>query len=122
MSFWPVTLGHQCPALQLLERRILEKMGATVITADDGKQAVELAAEHRFSLILMDMQMPVMDGIEATRRIKESGNPAPIYALTANVMQKHREQFEQAGCEGLLPKPIDKEELRRVLRHHLKAS
>ena len=74
-----------------------------------------------FDMILMDMQMPEMDGLEATRQIRASGNRTPIYALTANVMQKHRDLFSQAGSNGLIAKPIDKTYLRSILEKHLVA-
>jgi hemerythrin-like metal-binding protein len=63
--------------------------------------------------------MPVMDGIEATRLLREQGYRTPVYALTANVMVKHREQFYQVGCDGFIAKPIDKSALQEVLRKHL---
>ncbi len=114
-----VLVAEDTQALQLLERRILEKMGLEVTTVNNGQEAVELVAGHHFDLILMDMQMPVMDGIEATRTIRAAENPIPIIALTANVMQKHRDQFNQADCNGFIAKPIDKYELKRVLQRYL---
>ncbi|HIJ24016.1 MAG: response regulator [Gammaproteobacteria bacterium] len=114
-----VLIAEDTPELLLLEQRILENMGITVITVMDGAEAVKAAQTGSFNLILMDMQMPVMDGIEATKRITESGNLTPIVALTANVMAKHRDQFEAAGCSGFLAKPIDKDELIAVLGDYL---
>ncbi len=114
-----VLVVEDTPMLQMLERRMLEKMGITVTTANNGLEAVEQASQQRFDLILMDMQMPEMNGIEATRKIRETDPETPIVALTANVMKKHREQFEQAGSNGLIGKPIDRDELRRVLKHYL---
>ncbi|MBT7308979.1 MAG: response regulator, partial [Gammaproteobacteria bacterium] len=113
-----ILIAEDTPELRLLERRILEGMGLSVTTASDGKEAVELTAIHSFDMILMDMQMPVMDGIEACKRIKSEVD-VPVVALTANVMQKHRDAFNEAGCDGFLVKPIDKQELRRVLKRHL---
>jgi CheY-like chemotaxis protein len=92
-------------------------MGVTVEVANNGKEALERVAEGTFDLILMDMQMPVMDGIEACRTLREQGNQIPVIALTANVMQKHRDRFEEAGCNGFVSKPID-----RQLLHHSIAS
>ncbi len=114
-----VLIAEDTPALQMLERRILEKFGLDVMAANNGVEAVELAGKHHFDLILMDMQMPEMDGIEACRKIRESGDETPVVALTANVMQKHREQFTAAGCNDFLGKPIDKSELQRVLEVYL---
>jgi hemerythrin-like metal-binding protein len=114
-----VLIAEDTYALQILERRILENMGVTVTTVVDGAEAVKAAMAQPFDLVLMDMQMPVMDGIEATKRLNEQGNQTPIVALTANVMAKHRDQFEQAGCSGFLTKPIEKDDLRAVLRKYL---
>ena len=113
-------IAEDTPALQLLERRILENMGLDVTVADNGLEAVELATKHPFDAILMDMQMPEMDGIEATHTLRSEGIQTPIIALTANVMQQHRDQFEQAGCDFFLGKPIDKEALSRILNKLLK--
>ncbi|MBT3488414.1 MAG: response regulator [Gammaproteobacteria bacterium] len=114
-----VLIAEDTPELQLLERRILENMGLDVTTANDGKVAVQLATGQAFDVIFMDMQMPVMDGIEATKVLRSEDNQTPIVALTANVMEKHREQFTEAGCDAFLGKPIDKQELRRVLKKFL---
>jgi len=111
-----VLVVEDTPELQLLIRKMLEKMGASVEVADNGAIAVERASQHTYDLILMDMQMPVMDGIEATRRICDKHIQTPVLAMTANVMQKHREQFATAGCAGFLGKPIDKELLRKALK------
>jgi PAS domain S-box-containing protein len=111
-----VLIAEDTPELQLLERRILESMGATVTTAQNGRIAVELASQQQFDLILMDMQMPEMDGIEATRLLRAAGNPVPVIALTANVMQKHRDAFNAAGCDGFLEKPINKQALAQLVQ------
>ncbi len=121
-QFWgEVLIAEDTPELQLLERRILESMGATVSIAHNGREAVEMANSHHFDLILMDMQMPEMDGIEATQALRASDNPVPVVALTANVMQKHRNAFHEAGCNGFLAKPIDRQELAKHLREHLQS-
>jgi CheY-like chemotaxis protein len=114
-----VLLAEDTVILQQLERQILELMGVTVSIANNGIEAYQLAASNHYDLILMDMQMPEMDGIEATRKIRESGNKVPIVALTANVMQKHRELFEEAGCNDFLGKPIDNQALKQAISHYL---
>ena len=114
-----VLIVEDTPELQLLERSILEMMGIHVTTANNGQEGLVLATEHPFDLILMDMQMPVMDGIESTTAIREQGIKTPIVALTANVMQSHREAFEAAGCSDFLEKPFNKLALKRVLKRYL---
>ncbi len=114
-----ILLAEDTPAMQMLIRRIVEKYGVTVTVVETGRQAVEQAESEQFDLILMDMQMPEMNGVEACRIIKSSNNPVPVIALTANVMQQHRDAFEEAGCDGFLGKPIDRNELRRALNQYL---
>ncbi len=114
-----VLIAEDTPELQMLERRILESLGVTVTVVNNGRMAVDAANRTLFDLILMDMQMPEMNGIEATEALRAADNRVPIVALTANVMQKHRDAFKQAGCDGFLAKPIDKQELKVFLRHYL---
>lgn len=92
----------------MLSRR-LERKGYDVVYAQDGSIAVELAGSEQPALILMDMSLPVMDGWEATRRIK--ADPAtkdiPVIALTAHAMAGDREKAIDAGCEDYDTKPVD---------------
>ncbi len=106
-------------ALQALIKSVIEKMGVEVAVASNGQEAVEQASSNRYDVIFMDMQMPVMDGVEATRALREQGITTPIYALTANVMVKHRLEFEEAGCDGFLSKPVDNRVIQRTLERHL---
>ncbi len=114
-----VLVAEDTPLIQQLVRRTLENMGIEVTLAKNGVEAVEMATTQGFDLILMDMQMPEMDGIEATRVLRQKGITIPIFALTANVMEKHRAQFIEAGCDAFVGKPIDMEELRQLLAKYL---
>jgi len=116
-----VLIVEDTPELQQLERRLVEVTGATVDTASDGEEGMALALSGSYNLILMDMQMPKMDGITATQLLRASSVSTPIVALTANVMQQHREQFHAAGCTGFLSKPIDRSALYKVLSSYLQA-
>jgi CheY-like chemotaxis protein/HPt (histidine-containing phosphotransfer) domain-containing protein len=89
---------------------MLGRHGHEVVFATDGAEAVELASRGGFDLVLMDVQMPVVDGVEATRRIRKLPPPAgrvPIVALTANVMASERERTLAAGMDDCLAKPVD---------------
>jgi two-component system, cell cycle response regulator DivK len=92
----------------MLSRRLVRK-GFEVVMALDGQQAVEAAAAQSFDLILMDMSLPVIDGWEATRRIKAApGTRAiPVIALTAHAMADDREKALAAGCDDYDTKPVD---------------
>ncbi len=114
-----VLVVEDTPELQMLEQRILESLGLVVTIANHGKEAIEAVEQHPFDLILMDLQMPIMNGLEATATLRERGVQTPIIALTANVMQKHRDAFDRAGCDGFLGKPIDERELKQILERYL---
>ena len=96
--------------LLIAREMLVSAGGATVDTAEDGQQAVERLRVQRFDLVLMDMQMPVMDGLEATRRIREPPGSArlPVLAMTANAMAADRERCLQTGMDEVLTKPIDR--------------
>lgn len=110
-----VLVTDDTPANRQLVGLVLRNAGLTVIEAENGLQALEKASEEDFDLLLMDMQMPVMDGFTATRKLRELGVEVPIFALTANVMQSDRERCDAAGCNGFLTKPIDIDKLLAVM-------
>ncbi|MCF7765221.1 MAG: response regulator [Verrucomicrobia bacterium] len=117
-----ILLAEDNAANQLVCRRILERLGYEVESVTDGSQAVALAAKGTFDLVLMDVQMPIMDGIEAARAIREGekGVRIPIVALTANAMEGDRENCRKAGMDDYLPKPFQWTELRDKLDAWLK--
>lgn len=86
---------------------ILEEAGTTYQTAENGLEAVQLATEQDWDVILMDMQMPVMDGYTATRTLRDQGYDKPIVALTAHAMQHAEQECRDAGCSGFITKPIN---------------
>jgi two-component system cell cycle response regulator DivK len=105
-----------------LLRDILNISGYVTIEADDGRKAVELARQERPDLILMDIQLPILDGLEATKLIKADPTTQhiPIFALTAFAMGGDRERFIQAGCDDYLSKPYNIEELLEKVKKILK--
>jgi len=104
-----VLIVEDNPTNRLIATKLLEHMGASVETAADGYLGVAAAARGGFDLILMDVQMPGIDGLEAARRIRALGGPAaatPIVALTANVLSHQRQAYLEAGMDGVVGKPI----------------
>ncbi len=114
-----VLIAEDVPMLQQLASRMVERVGATVSIAENGLKAVEQLGEQSYDLVLMDMQMPEMDGLEATRKIRAAGNRVPIVACTANVMEQQREAFREAGCDDFLAKPFEQKDLLAFLERYL---
>jgi len=106
---------------QMLAKLLLEQMGLGITIADDGQLAVEQALAHEFDLILMDIQMPNMNGYEATRALRKKGITTPIIALTAHAMKGDREKCLEAGCDDYLSKPIDRDKLENILSKYISA-
>ena len=109
MSAETILVVEDNPTNRLIATKLLENMGAVVETAPDGYAGVEAAERGGFDLILMDIQMPGIDGVEAARRIRAlGGGPAatPIVALTANVLAHQRLSYLDAGMDGVVGKPI----------------
>ncbi len=121
-----VLVAEDNPVNQLLARKLLENMGALVTLAETGEAAVAQLASTRFDIVLMDCQMPILDGYEATRKIRagsagEAARAVPIIALTANALSGDRERCLEAGMNEYLAKPIDPRALRTLLERLLKS-
>ncbi len=114
-----VLVAEDTPYLQILAHRLIEDCGAQVTIAKNGAEAVEKVKKDHFDLILMDIHMPVMNGIDAAKAIKAKEPEIPIYALSADVSQQNIEQFLAAGCDGFIGKPINRRDLYGVLEEHL---
>ena len=111
-----ILLAEDGPDNQLLIGSFLRKLGADVTIVDNGRKAVDAAfasisGGHPFDLVLMDMQMPILDGYAATSELRTRGWSRPILALTANVMQGDRQKCTDAGCNDFATKPINRTEL-----------
>ncbi|GBE43441.1 autoinducer 2 sensor kinase/phosphatase LuxQ [bacterium BMS3Bbin10] len=107
---------------QMLIAAYLEQFGLSHETAVNGKEAVNMMQRRRFDVVLMDIMMPVMDGLEATKQIRALGAPAakvPIVALTANAMRGDRETYLAAGMDGYVSKPVSAADLFTALAEHL---
>jgi CheY-like chemotaxis protein len=103
-----ILLAEDVPANQELVLALLDPLGHTVRIAQNGREAVEACRSEVFDLILMDVQMPVMGGVQAASAIRElaNGKRAPIIALTAHAMKGDRERYLASGMEGYVSKPV----------------
>ncbi|WP_110996438.1 hybrid sensor histidine kinase/response regulator [Pseudomonas sichuanensis] len=114
-----ILLVEDNPVNQLVAKGMLAKLGCQVQVAAQGVEALEFLEQETFDLVLMDCNMPVMDGYEASRRIRQSGRwpELPIVALTANAMPEERERCRAAGMNDYLAKPFRREELLALIDH-----
>ncbi|HUQ68726.1 MAG TPA: response regulator, partial [Planctomycetaceae bacterium] len=116
-------IAEDTRSLQFMLRRMLDDQVASITIVGNGAEAVEAvrrstAEQQPIDLVLMDMQMPILNGYEATRRLRSEGFTGAIIALTAGAMEGERMKCLAAGCTDYLPKPLDREQLLRTLRKH----
>jgi two-component system cell cycle response regulator DivK len=110
------------PGNRLLVRRVLEAEGFSISEAADGVSGLEMATQMEPDLILLDINLPEIDGYDLAKRFRETPNlrDVPILAITANVMHGDRERTLEAGCDGYIQKPIDVDQLPDQVRAALK--
>lgn len=108
---------------RFMMRRLLELAGYTVVEASDGERAVELAVQERPALILMDLSLPKLDGLAATRQIREHRelSRTPIVAISAHDSPETRTEALDAGCDDYVTKPIDFDQLGELVKRFLPA-
>lgn len=104
---------------QKLLKRVLERYGARVDLANDGRAGLAMALARRYDVILMDIQMPVMNGQEATERLRAKGYQSPIIALTAHALEEEKKKYLASGCTDFITKPIDKVALLDMLHKYI---
>jgi CheY-like chemotaxis protein len=119
-----ILLVEDNPINQMVARKMLEKIGVETELAGDGQEALNLLYEHSFDAVLMDCQMPVLDGFNATRQLREweqqqQRKPLPVIAMTANVMEGDRERCLDAGMNDYIGKPFRNEDLHAILQRWL---
>ncbi|MDO9083813.1 MAG: PAS domain S-box protein [Humidesulfovibrio sp.] len=115
-----ILLAEDTPANVVIAQAFLRRLGHSVRHAQDGLEALELLRQEDFDLVLMDVEMPRMDGLEATRRLRageagERNRLAPVLAMTAHALGSYREQCSEAGMTGFVPKPVSFRELADIL-------
>jgi CheY-like chemotaxis protein len=117
-----VLLADDDPVTRVFIEHLLAKRGFNVHSVDNGQKALDEVARNDYDCILMDVQMPVMDGVQTTARIRSLSSQArntPIIALTAYAMTGDRERFLSAGMDGYISKPVDQEQLLDLLERTL---
>ena len=117
-----ILLAEDNPVNQRVALHILQKAGHSVVVVGNGRLALEMTGSEAFDLVLMDVQMPEMDGLEATAAIRsceaQTGGHLPIIAMTAHAMKGDRERCLEAGMDGYVSKPVQPAELLRVIKSH----
>lgn len=105
---------------KLFVRRVIESMGHEMLEAETGLDSLTIAAEQMPDLILMDINIPGMDGLETTVKLKQNPRLAhiPVVALTANAMKGDKERCLAAGCDGYMQKPVGVSDLRREIQQY----
>ena len=116
-----VLLAEDDRVNSMVGQRLLEKAGCSVMAVGSGARAIEALCQEEFAAVFMDVQMPDMDGVAATRSIREGlagekNRDIPIFALTAYTMAGDRERFMESGMDGYVPKPVEAEDILRALR------
>ena len=117
-----ILLAEDEPSNQLFIQKLMQNAGHQVTVAENGQQALEVLAEQDFACVLMDIQMPAMDGVEVTRKIRSSQaryKDIPIIALTAYAMTGDREKLLQAGMSDYIAKPVERDELFAVIERNV---
>jgi signal transduction histidine kinase len=116
-----VLVAEDSPTNQVLIKMLLEKLGFVVTIAQNGLEVIEAVKNQHFELILMDMQMPEMNGYNATKKLRGLGVKTPIIAMTVNVDEEDKKECLRAGCDDYISKPIDRTHLLKVINGHLGA-
>jgi CheY-like chemotaxis protein len=117
-----IILAEDHPVNGLVITKQIQRLGFEVVHVGNGAEALELAMTGTYDLILMDVQMPVMDGHEATRALRKAGNRIPVIGLTANAMPEHRTACLNAGMDDYLSKPVRMKDLDEVIRRWTSAA
>lgn len=117
-----ILLAEDNKDIRDLVKLLLRKAGASLDTVENGQQAIDAATKAEYDLVFLDIQMPVMDGITAMKELQRKEYCQPVIAMTANAMQKDREDCKKAGFSGFISKPVNRNELYLLLVQYLKSA
>jgi CheY-like chemotaxis protein len=117
-----ILIAEDTPDQALLIKLLLTNLGAQVETAENGQDAVNMALHNDYTIVLMDMQMPILDGYQATATLRDKGFRRPVLALTAQAMKTDIRKCLDSGCSGHLSKPFSRETLVTAIRECLHAN
>jgi hypothetical protein len=109
-----IVIADDNPINALIARRALESAGFAVSVASTGREALDVIDQIRPQMVLMDLRMPIMDGFEATKRLRASGSNVPVIAVSAEINPEIERRAFAAGANGVAAKPLDAEALRRI--------
>ncbi|MGL4604544.1 MAG: response regulator, partial [Iodobacter sp.] len=104
---------------RLVARELLSLAGISCDEAENGEEALHQLTQHHYDLVFMDLQMPVLDGLEATRRMRARGDLTPVIALTADALDSHKKSCTEVGMDDYLSKPIIPLQLNALLKKWL---
>lgn len=114
-----VLLTDDNPDIVELVQLVLANAGYRLLTAADGRQAVDLCLKESPDLVLMDLNMPTMNGFDATRQLRKQGFAKPIIVLTASTSEDDRLKAAEAGCNDYILKTLEMRDVERIIDHHL---
>lgn len=114
-----ILIAEDVESNYLFLEEVIKTTGARIMWAINGEEAIELSQKYKIDIILMDIQMPVMNGLEATRAIKKMNPKIPIISQTAYAMSEDKEKSLQAGCDDYISKPIPSQKLLEVISQYV---
>lgn len=115
LSGLKILIADDCEDNQFLLTHFLKRKGAIISTSSDGNEAVEKASAENFDVILMDIQMPFLDGYQALEKLKSLGIQSPVLAVTASSLREEKNKLINAGFAGYVAKPLDRELLLKTI-------
>ncbi len=114
-----ILIAEDSSVIQNLTKKILSQQNYEVLTVKNGQEVLNAVNEHHFDLVLMDIHMPVMDGMECARQIRSGNNNMPIIAITGNANNYSMQDFNDAGINDYLPKPLNYDQMLNMVKKYI---